>query len=135
MKYRRITEAGLIGLVYDADNFDCADFVVMAARALFNMDIVLPQDRPRGSHGQSNLGALTGEFVRRTSSPVDGDLILTREFGRRIPTHIGMYVVLDYQPYMLHCNDKPQPFSRCDRIADLTGFGLTIEGYYAWKLA
>jgi hypothetical protein len=135
MKFRTIREAGLLDLAYDADTFDCGDFFMLAQERLFHRNIVLPGKRERGARGQATLGTLSLQYAERTESPVEGDIVLTRTFGDPRPTHIGVYVMLDYQPYMLHCNDRPFPVSRCDKIADLIGHGLIIEGYYTWKLA
>lgn len=135
MKYRQIREAGLLDLRYDEDTFDCGDFAILVQDRLFNRHVALPGKRLRGAAAQGKLAELSATYGTRTESPIEGDIILTREFGRIIPTHIGVYVMLNHQPYMLHCNDKPQPFSRCDKIADLISHGLIIEGYYTWKLA
>ena len=135
MKYSTIRDAGLLNLRYDAEKFDCGDFFILAQSRLFNRNVVLPGKRARRVRGQAKLGALSQEYAVRTESPVEGDIVLTREFGEPRPSHIGVYLMLDYQPHILHCNDKPWPFSRCDKIASLIGHGIIIEGYYTWKLA
>lgn len=132
MRYRDIRNAGLLDLPYDPETFDCRDFAILVQSRLFNRSVLLPPNDLRGLHAQASLSRLSDELGERTDAPVDGDIVLTREFGRASANHMGVYFLLDHRPYMLHCND---PASRCVKIADLAHFSLSVEGYYRWKLA
>lgn len=116
---------------YDEKRFDCADLVIKVQRELFARDVVLAGKRPRGVAGQVVLGELSKAHAQRTQSPVDGDLILTRDFGQVQPGHAGVYFRLAHEDWILHTTPKIG-CSVCHRLRDLPDYGLQVEGFYAW---
>ncbi|AZR23477.1 NlpC/P60 family protein [Xanthomonas vasicola] len=118
-----------VGLPYDAETCDCADFVVLVQRELFGREVVLPNGRPRGARGQVALGQLSKPYGTRTDRPKDGDLVLMYERGR--PAHVGVYFWLAHEGQCLHSNER-NGCAVIHRIRDLAAFGAPVEGYYAW---
>lgn len=120
-----------IGLPYDPETFDCADFVVMVQRELYGREIVLPSRRPRGRIGQARLGDLSRAYVTETATPQDGDLVLMNEFPHKRMSHVGLYFFIADEPYILHAQDELVG-SITTRVRDLGTARLSIEGYYTW---
>jgi NlpC/P60 family len=121
-----------VGIPYDKDNFDCADFVVMVQREVFGRDIELPQSRPRGTRGQRQIGQLSRAYAEKTDRPVAGDLVLMFDGGSKYPCHAGVYFEADHSAWVLHNSDNPGHSFNC-RVQDLPFFGARIEGFYTWK--
>jgi hypothetical protein len=120
-----------VGIPYDEDKFDCADFVAWVQSDLFQREITLPLARPRGLRGQLALGDLSKAYAKRTETPRDGDLILFRELGHASASHAGIYFFLDHEEWVLHSNEK-NACSVFHRLRDAYEFGLNIEGFYEW---
>ena len=121
----------LVGIPYDEDDFDCADFVAHVQKELFSREIVMPGRRPRGVEGQAKLGELSAKYAVKTVSPVDGDLVLMREHGCNRAGHVGVYFWLDHESWVIHSNHK-NGCSVLHRARDLPNFCLHIEGLYKW---
>lgn len=121
-----------VGIPYDEDRFDCADQVALVQRELFGRDVRMPSRRPRGAQGSAELGSLSRQYATpREGPPHDGDLVLMFDHGERAPGHAGVFFYLAHEGWVLHSNER----NRCSvlhRVRDLPGFGLRIEGYYAW---
>lgn len=120
-----------VGIPYDEEKFDCADFVAWVQADYFKREITLPLARPRGLRGQLALGELSKSYAKRTDTPSDGDLILFREMGNRNASHAGVYFFLDYEAWVLHSNER-NGCSVFHRLTDAYEFGLHIEGFYEW---
>lgn len=121
----------LIGIPYDKVNYDCADFVVDVQKRVFDRDVQFPTKRPRGQEGERRLENLSKEYVQKTDSPKDGDLVLMYDFGRSYPSHVGVYFWLSHEGWVFHSNSK-NGSSVLHRVRDLPEFGVRIEGYYQW---
>lgn len=121
-----------VGLPYDLQAFDCADLAVLIQRELFGRDVQIGR-RPKGSR---TLGAficrMSGQLAERIErgAVADGDVVLMLERG--IPQHIGTLFMLGGVPYVLHASASVG-FSLMQRLSDLPGYGLVIEGFYRWK--
>lgn len=118
-----------VGMEYDEDAFDCADFVCHVMRELFGREVELPNGRPRGARGQLALGELSRPYATATDSPVDGDLVLMKQRGRA--GHVGLYFNIAGEPWVLHSNET-NGASVLHRVRELPGFGAMIEGVYRW---
>ncbi|UYK82319.1 peptidoglycan endopeptidase [Xanthomonas sacchari] len=119
------------GIPYDADVYDCADLVIQVQRELFGREVRLPGFRPRGALGQARLGELSRAFARATAQPGDGDLVLMFDKGQTRAGHVGVYVHLDHEGWVLHTTSA-LGYSWLHRVRELPDYGARIEGYYAW---
>ena len=120
-----------VGVPYDKETFDCADFVVQVQRELFGRHVQLPNGRPRGKHGQAALGQLSQQYAAPTSEPTDGDLVLMFEHATHRPGHAGIFFWLDYEGWVLHSNER-NGCSVLHRVRDLPFWGARVEGTYRW---
>lgn len=121
-----------IGLPYSA-RFDCADFAVLVAREVFDVPVEsLPGHRPRGKHVEGELAGAARAYARRVESPIDGSVVLMFDFGDiDIPSHVGIYVKIGGNPYVLHSAEKLGG-SALTPVRHLGALGIRIEGYYEW---
>ncbi|TAA20287.1 NlpC/P60 family protein [Pseudoxanthomonas winnipegensis] len=121
-----------VGIPYDEQEFDCADFVAHVQRQLFEREVSLPHSRPRGTEGQAAMGELSKAYATpREGAPEDGDLVLMFELGQKRPSHAGVYFRLAHEDWVLHSNEK-NGCSVLHRVRELGDWGLRVEGYYAW---
>ena len=125
-----------IGIPYEARKSDCADLVINVQKELFGREVTFPGKRPRPLHSESQAEVLARykyEFAYKVDNPQDGDTVLMYEVGKCVPGHIGVYFFISYTPYLLHNAEWMPNGSSLHRIQDLSGIGLTVEGYYRWK--
>lgn len=115
-----------VGMEYDAQRFDCADFVMHVQRALFGRDVMLNGRRPRGARGVAELGALSRQYGVPTDAPEDGDMVLMRNGAGG--WHVGVYFLILAEGYVLHCPAEGAG-SRLELIRNLP---MIVEGYYRW---
>ncbi|KAF1710308.1 hypothetical protein CSC70_06335 [Pseudoxanthomonas kalamensis DSM 18571] len=118
-----------VGMVYDEQRFDCADFVAHVRRELHGHEVKLPNGRPRGEHGQVVLGELSKSYAHRTDTPADGDLVLMKR--RAGVGHVGLFYRIGGEEWVLHSNET-NGASILHRVRELPLWGALIEGYYAW---
>jgi len=128
IKERDIRKYG--GMPY-SDDFDCADFALYFVRDFFGWPVALPTERPRGGECQEELADLSKPYGVRTDDPQDGDFVLMFDAGDTIPTHGGVYLVVEGEPSIFH-NAKKAGGSVLHPIRKLGRLGLRIEGYYKW---
>jgi hypothetical protein len=125
-----------IGLPYCPRRMDCADLAMLVQRELFGKAVLLPGKRPRPLTPQEQDAAIDefrDELGYRVEQPQDGDAVLMREPGAERAGHIGTFFFINYAPHVLHTASWMQGGSTLHRLQDLSGLGLTIEGYYRWK--
>lgn len=123
----------LVGLPYCADTFDCADFAAHVQQVLFGRTVRLPNGRARSSRGMATLKAEVGAYGTPTDTPCDGDLVLMRDAGQRRAGHVGVFLRMAHEDWVLH-SDEAFGGSVAQRVWELADFGSTIEGYYTWNL-
>lgn len=126
MKARELDR--FVGLPY-SDAFNCADFVAHVQRELYGREVRLPG--ARDAKAQMAMGETIREYAVPTDTPQDGDLVLMREFGRKRPSHVGLYFVIDHEAWVLHLIERGSQ-SLCQRMRDMTRFGVKPEGMYRW---
>lgn len=114
-----------VGMAYDAEAFDCADFVIHVQREMFGREVILNGRRPRGARGVAELGALSRQYAEPTDSPADGDLMLFRSGGG---WHVGVLFQIAGEPHALHC-PADGGFSL---LQPLRCIPMTFEGYFRW---
>lgn len=124
-----------VGIPYSARHMDCADLAMLVQRELFGRFIVLPGRRPRplepGAQARE-IAAMSSQLADPVAHPQDGDAVLMREAGTAHAGHLGTYFFINYAPYVLHTSHALGG-SLLHRLQDLSGFGLTVEGYFQWK--
>ncbi|WP_313569383.1 hypothetical protein [Comamonas terrigena] len=126
----------LVGIAYDPRRMDCADLAMQVQQQVFGREVLLPGRRPRplDSAAQAReIAAMSAQLADPVQYPQDGDAVLMREVGATHAGHIGTYFFLNYTPYVLHVAAWMQGGSTLHRLQELSGLGLTVEGYYRWK--
>lgn len=126
----------LVGIPYDARRMDCADLAMQAQQQVFGRQVLLAGRRPRplDSAAQAReIAAMSAQLADPVQHPQDGDAVLMREVGATHAGHIGTYFFINYTPYVLHVAAWMQGGSTLHRLQELSGLGLTVEGYYRWK--
>lgn len=123
--------APYIGLPYDPERFDCVDLVRLVSRELFGREIALPGGHPRGRKRLPMVQSVAGQIATPTDTPADGDLVLMYDLGLPIPTHVGLYVHLAHEGWVLHVG-AGIPFSTTHAVRDLPNLGAPIERIYKW---
>jgi hypothetical protein len=125
-----------IGLPYCPRRMDCADLAILLQRELFGKSVFVAGKRPRPLTPQEQDAAIDeyrDELGYRVEQPQDGDAVLMREPGAERAGHIGTFFFINYAPHVLHTASWMQGGSTLHRLQDLSGLGLTVEGYYRWK--
>lgn len=114
-----------------SESFDCADFALNFVRDFFGWPVRLPGRRPRGEGCEKELADLSKPYGTRTETPTDGDFVLMFDVGDTMPTHGGVYLVVDGVPSIFH-NAKKAGGSVIHPLRKLPKLGLRIEGFYKW---
>ena len=125
-----------IGLPYSARTLDCADLTLLIQNEVFGREVTFAgkRKRPLDPEGQAEVLQLyCGELGIKTETPEDGDAILMREAGSTLLGHVGTYFFLAYTPYVLHTSESIGG-SRLHKLSELPSLGISIGGYYKWKL-
>ncbi|MDR0215611.1 MAG: hypothetical protein LBJ15_16645 [Comamonas sp.] len=126
----------LVGIPYDPRRMDCADLAMLVQQQVFGRPVQLAGRRPRplDSAAQAReIAAMSAQLADLMLHPQDGDAVLMREVGAAEAGHIGTYFFINYTPYVLHVAAWMQGGSTLHRLQELSGLGLTVEGYYRWK--
>ena len=128
--------APYLGVPYKTRTSDCADLVIQVQKELFGREVTFPGKRPRPLKWEQQaelLDRYKSDIAFRVDSPQDGDSVLMYEVGKSVAGHVGVYFFISYTPYLLH-NAEWMPNGSClHKVQDLSGIGLTVEGYYRWK--
>lgn len=114
-----------------SSEFDCADFALHFVRGFFGKQVQLPGRRPRGPGCSEQLGEMSKAYGYRTDTPADGDFVLMYDFGDTMPTHCGVYLLINHEPHVFHSAEKAGG-SVLHPIRGLSRLGLKIEGIYKW---
>ncbi|WP_175841626.1 hypothetical protein [Burkholderia arboris] len=108
---------------------DCGQFVERVLREQFGRDVRFPQrEHDDLAHRSALIVEHVPEFAAPIDEPADGCGVLMWARGRR--AHIGLYVVIDNQAYVLH-SDEAMGASILSPLARLPKW-YRIEGFYAW---
>ncbi|MDN7533872.1 hypothetical protein [Burkholderia orbicola] len=108
---------------------DCGQLVERVLREQFGRDVCFPRRQSDDlAHRSSLIVDHAADFATPIGGPVDGCAVLMWARGRR--AHIGLYVVVDGIPYILH-SDQPTGSSVLSPLHRLPAW-YRIEGYYAW---
>ena len=119
-----------IGRAYIAREYDCAVMCEHVAFDEFDRILNLPADRAMGVEASVHqLDGLLEDFGAPAETPAEGDAVLLFSRGRR--RHIGIYCLIDGEPYVLHNLEKAGVCRHL--IRHLVNIGMGVEGYYQWK--
>ena len=122
-----------IGLPYQVGKMDCARLAAKVKHEIFGEYIPpeIDQDRAASLLGRAEqMYDLMSEYLCKTETPTEGDLVLMMSKGR--PSHIGIYCIVGGQRSVLHAMESAK-MTVMHRIRDLPKVFLTVEGYYKWK--
>ncbi|HDR9585264.1 TPA: hypothetical protein QDC22_007502 [Burkholderia stabilis] len=109
---------------------DCGQFVERVLREQFGRNVRFPRrERDDLVHRSALIVEHVPEFAVPIDEPVDGCGVLMWARGRR--AHIGLYVVIDGQAYVLH-SDQAMGASILSPLNRLPAW-YRIEGFYAWR--
>ncbi|WP_370681022.1 hypothetical protein [Comamonas sp. GB3 AK4-5] len=125
-----------VGIPYCPRHMDCADLAMQVQGELFGREVWVANKRPRPflpAEQDAVISTYCDQLADLVAEPQDGDAVLMREPGAQMAGHIGTYFFVNYAPHVLHTATWMQGGSTLHRLQDLSGFGLTVEGYYRWK--
>lgn len=108
---------------------DCSAFVQHVLKDHFKIEYTFPQSRGNVFEQSNLIKKSMPEFAKRTDKPKDGDLVLMH--GNRRLCHVGMYVKIGLETYVLH-TESTMKSAALHRIKDLTKYGYALEGFYSW---
>lgn len=108
---------------------DCGELVELVLREQYGRDVHFPHRLCDNlTHRSALILNHVPDFARHIDKPVDGCGVLMFARGRR--AHIGIYLVIDGQEFILH-SDEGHGSSIRSRRAWLPRW-YRIEGFYAW---
>ncbi len=122
-----------IGQPYVRGAADCAALAVQVRREVFGRDVpsAVEQERAASALGRARqMAEGVADYGQRIAAPVDGDVVLMHCCGR--PSHVGVYCVIDGEPYVLHAMENAGMVV-LHRLRDLPRVLLSVEGFYRWK--
>ena len=121
-----------LGLPYDADTADCADFVVRVRREQFDHGILMPGRARRRRALDAQLAAAVTAIGEPTDTPADGDLVLLRAAGRRRPVgrHVGLWCVIEGAGFVVHATAGAGVCLHPAR--ELPRYGFELAGTFRW---
>lgn len=123
-----------VGREYRAGLYDCAHLAADVQRELFGRQIALPGHHPMGNAGQRRvINELRDDLAIKVPVRFDGCAALLFEPGAFAPTwHIGTVADHRGEPWILH-NSEKLGGAHIHRLRDLQRWGMTLEGWYAWR--
>lgn len=122
-----------IGKPYKIGEADCARLLSDVRKDIFKLPVPDSVEIERKSSRLGRLGQMTdllSEHGEKTDTPAEGDAVLMLCRGR--PSHIGVYCVIDNEPYVLHAMENAKMVV-LHRLRDLNKVFLSVEGFYKWK--
>lgn len=127
-----------VGKAYVPGVYDCAELAREVLKREFGKDIRVPSARDySGKKGiamframSSQLGAEKANCAKPITTPYEGCAVLLK--ARGYSQHIGVYCVINKEPFVLHAADSKVNQVVLCRVRDLRARALAIEGYYAW---
>lgn len=114
------------------DKMNCAELVEHVLKDKFSLDFKFPQSQGSLFMESHQIKKEMFNFVDPvpTTSPLEGDLVLMS--GTRRLCHVGLYVEIKNVKYVLH-TQKSFGCACLHKIADLSTYGLYLEGFYKWQ--
>lgn len=114
------------------DKMNCAELVEHVLKDQFSIDFKFPQSCGSFFMESHQIKREMFKFVCPvpTDEPVEGDLALMS--GTRRLSHVGLLVKSKGIDYILH-TQKAFGCACLHRVADLSFYGLYLEGFYKWQ--
>lgn len=110
-------------------DMNCSKFVEHVLRDHFKKDYKFPQSEGSLFNQSKQIRESIPLFATKTEKPQDGDLVLMH--GRRRMCHVGVYIKIGRQNYVLHTESRLK--TAClHSFKDLLFVGYTVEGVYSW---
>ena len=122
-----------VGRRYIQGEFECGDLVCAVVFEQRGIVIPLPTHQVWKRTAPTEILSLVPGMAERTHSPGEGDGVLMRIVGRRgeIGSHVGVYVPIAGESWVLHCiKGGGTLFQEVGRLSSSTG--LEVEGFYRW---
>ncbi|MYF99262.1 hypothetical protein F4212_09035 [Candidatus Poribacteria bacterium] len=123
-----------LGTTFRPGEYDCLDFVQEVMATDFGRELKIPA-RHRGENVRimardiAALGGIAADPIQ--SSPVDGDGVLLKPRGTRIPGyHVGVVAIISGEIFVMHCVEVMGGVRF--PAATIEDHGWTVEGYYRW---
>lgn len=111
-------------------DMNCSKFVEHVLREQFHRDYEFPQTKGSIFEQSALIKKSLPSFCEKTNNPCDGDLVLMH--GMRRMCHVGLYLKIKGQSYVLHC-EKKMTCAALHSFADIFKYGYTVEGVYKWQ--
>jgi hypothetical protein len=123
-----------VGREYRAGTYDCSHLAADVQRDLFGREVKLPAQHPKGTAGQRALiNGMRDDLAIQIAVPFDGCAALLKELTQAgCLLHIGTVALRDGEPWILH-NSAKLGSAHFHRLNDLNRWGMSLEGYFAWK--
>lgn len=110
-------------------DMNCSKFVEHVLRNEFQKDFIFPQSEGSIFNQSLQIKNQVPKFTIEAVDPKDGDLVLMH--GLRRLCHVGMFVKINRERYVLHTEQRMKT-AALHKFRDLPLFGYTIEGIYTW---
>lgn len=122
-----------LGRPYVAGSGDCAMLAAEVRHDVFGDASAIAAaeaERAASALGRARQAQqVIAQHGARTDVPIEGDAVLMLCRGR--PSHIGIYCLIDDEPWVLHAMANAGEAVR-HRLRDLPRVGLALEGFYRW---
>lgn len=116
---------------YEEGKYDCGAFAAAVQLEVFGKQVQLPTARRAGPFGRSaDVSDGLADYGISTNYPCDGDAVCIKVRNRL--QHIGVYCVIDGEPWLAHNSGGFGKVVRF-RLRDCERLGYIVEGYYKWK--
>lgn len=119
-----------VGVPYVAGARDCAWFAVTVQQEEFRRDPTLPTRHRWRAAGRAGTD-LAADYGERIDRPDDGDAVVMRDGAQG--WHVGVLAWIRGEAWVLH-STAPVGCSHLTRLRWLGREGLTVEGFYRWRV-
>lgn len=124
-----------VGRAYVPGQYDCADLAVDVQREVFGRAVALPSRRPGGCAGQrAAILSHRDALAVKVDVPFTGCVALFYEVTDKgdHQYHVGTVCLHRGEVWVLH-NSYALGGAHLHRFADMQGWGMKLDGWYAWK--
>ena len=112
-----------------APDFDCLDLLELVQREVFGRELTLPIHSKSVSARARQFTAEWDDFFRPTATPTDGAAALL--IARNIHQHVGVAVILNKIPHILHCARNTGTMLQSIAVLN-SRYGYQLRGWYEY---